>query len=69
MARIKKATDASGNVFYPVSISKAVWDTDRTQRVSGTLTDLYNTIESIAVNSVTGELTVTIYTGANGQTT
>lgn len=37
MPRIKKATDASGNVFYPATISKAVWDIDRNQRLNATL--------------------------------
>ncbi len=40
MPRIKKATDASGAIFYPVSISKAVWDTDRNQRLSATVDDV-----------------------------
>ena len=40
MPRIKKATDASGNVFYPASISKAIYDIDRNQRLSATLGDL-----------------------------
>lgn len=45
MPRIKKATDAGGTVFYPINISKAVWDTDRNQRLSITLNALYNLID------------------------
>lgn len=37
MPRIKKATDANGSVFYPINISKAVYDTDRNQRLNVTL--------------------------------
>ena len=37
MPRIKKATDANGVVFYPITISKGVWDTDNNQRLSATL--------------------------------
>ena len=37
MPRIKKATDAGGTVFYPTTISKAVWDIDRNQRLNVTL--------------------------------
>ena len=37
MPRIKKATDANGTVFYPITISKGVYDTDNNQRLSTTL--------------------------------
>lgn len=47
MPRIKKATDASGAIFYPVSISKAVWDTDRNQRLSATVDNLATTQEGM----------------------
>lgn len=40
MPRLKKATDASGVVFYPITISKGVYDTDRNQRLSQTLDDV-----------------------------
>ena len=40
MPRLKKATDANGNVFYPITISKGVWDTDRSQRLSSTLASM-----------------------------
>lgn len=40
MPRIKKATDAQGTTFYPLSISEAVWDTSRNQRLSATVDDV-----------------------------
>ena len=40
MPRIKKATDANGTTFYPINISKAVFDTDRNQRLNLTLNAL-----------------------------
>lgn len=40
MPRIKKATDANGITFYPINISKAVYDTDRNQRLDVTLNAL-----------------------------
>ena len=42
MPRLKKATDANGNVFYPITIAKGVYDTDNNQRLSATLSDLHN---------------------------
>lgn len=42
MPRLKKATDANGNVFYPITIAKGVYDTDNNQRLSATLAALYN---------------------------
>ncbi len=47
MPRIKKATDAKGNIFYPVSISKAVWDTDRNQRLSATVDEMVTAQEGM----------------------
>lgn len=58
MPRIKKATDASGAIFYPVSISKAVWDTDRNQRLSAT-------VDSIATMQE-GMLYRDLYVGVGG---
>lgn len=46
MPRIKKATDASGNVFYPATISKAVWDIDNNQRLSVTIAGKQDLIDS-----------------------
>lgn len=45
MPRIKKATDANGSVFYPITISKGVWDTDNNQRLSVTIQQLYNILQ------------------------
>ncbi len=44
MPRLKKATDAGGTTFYPITISKGVYDTDRSRRLSETLDDLYNSV-------------------------
>jgi len=42
MPRIKKATDANGNVFYPITIVKGVYDTERNQSLSQTLLGIPN---------------------------
>lgn len=62
MPRLKKATDANGTTFYPISISKGIYDTDRSRRLSETLDDLYNQVTvTYATNaeciSAAGELT------------
>lgn len=44
MPRIKAVTDARGNKFYPSSITHAVYDTERNQKLTATLTDLYNAL-------------------------
>ena len=45
MPRLRKATDASGTVFYPISISKGIYDIDRNRRLSVTLADIYAIME------------------------
>ena len=66
MPRIKKATDASGNVFYPASISNAIWDTDSNQRLSATLSDIrdalwYNDVYVGAASTSPGIATSSYY--------
>ena len=68
MPRIKKATDANGNVFYPISISKAIWDTDSNQRLSTTIGNKAN--KSATVSTVTYDTTnKKIKKTINGSTT
>lgn len=68
MPRIKKATDANGTVFYPVTISEAVWDTDNNKRLSATITDKADktaTVSAVAYDTTNKKITKTI----NGTTT
>ena len=57
MPRIKKATDANGVVFYPVTISNGVWDTDNNQRLSATL-EWFNTGSSVFATCTSAASTV-----------
>ena len=52
MPRIKKATDANGTTFYPINISKAVFDTDRNQRLNLTLNALESANKDVLNQSV-----------------
>ena len=52
MPRIKKATDANGVVFYPINISKAVYDTDRNQRLNITIDNIYSILNRIAFSDI-----------------
>lgn len=65
MPRIKKATDAQGTVFYPVSISKAIWDTDNNQRLSATLGNIFPKVTAISLDPDTGALSITIDDGTS----
>ena len=56
MPRLKKATDANGITFYPVTISKGVWDTDRGQKMSKSIDDLHTILDSLSLDDDTGEL-------------
>jgi hypothetical protein len=46
MPRLKKATDANGNIFYPVTITKGIWDTENNQRLSVTLSQKISRTET-----------------------
>ena len=46
MPKLKFATDAAQNKFYPISIVRGIVDTDRNQRLNVTLANIKNTADS-----------------------
>ena len=65
MPRIKKATDANGSVFYPINISKAVFDTDRNQRLNVTLDDIYDALQYEDIYIGAGATSAAVAVAAN----
>lgn len=67
MPRIKKSTDANGTVFYPISISKAVYDTDRNKRLSATLddfaSDISSKVDTTTLNTILNSMSIDDSTG------
>ena len=73
MPRLKKATDANGSVFYPITIAKGVYDTDNNQRLSVTLGQkadttamnaaIYPKFVGISIDNATGAITATYDNG------
>ena len=45
MPRIKAVTDANGTKFYPSSITQAVYDIDRNQRLPATLSEIFGNMQ------------------------
>lgn len=56
MPRLKIATDANGTKFYPISISKGVYDTDRNKRMNAVIDDICGCLNNIGFDETTGEL-------------
>ena len=52
MPRLKKAIDGNGTLFYPITISKGVWDIDRNQRLSATLAEKADKVSGATNNNL-----------------